>query len=80
MSKACFDAALFEGHKGVTAVDPEDIWGRQPAKLAPRRNGWLVKWGGTVGLWQPGRRQRGSRLSYAGFTWSRRSRLLRRGP
>ena len=50
MSKARFDAALFEGHKGVTAVivpfDPEEVWGMKPVKLAPRRDGWLVK--GTV--------------------------------
>jgi hypothetical protein len=50
MSKARFDAELFEGHKGLTAVlvpfDPEDIWQLKPVKLDPRRDGWLVK--GTV--------------------------------
>jgi hypothetical protein len=50
MRKARFDAQLFEGHKGVTAVvvpfDPEDVWQLKPVKLDPRRDGWLVK--GTV--------------------------------
>jgi hypothetical protein len=50
MSKARFDAELFEGHKGVTAVtvpfDPEEVWQLKPVKLDPRRDGWLVK--GTV--------------------------------
>jgi hypothetical protein len=50
MSKARFEAELFEGHKGVTAVivpfDPEDVWQLKPVKLDPRRDGWLVK--GTV--------------------------------
>ena len=65
MSQARFDAALFEGHKGVTAVivpfDPEDVWGLKPVTLAPRRDGWLVK--GTVN---------GTRFDgYIGFRWGR---------
>ena len=65
MSKARFEAALFEGHKGVTAVivpfDPEAVWGLKPVKLASRRDGWLVK--GTVN---------GTRFDgYIGFRWAR---------
>lgn len=44
--KARFDAELFEGHKGVTAVlvpfDPEAVWRQKPVRLAGRRHGWLV--------------------------------------
>jgi hypothetical protein len=47
MQKATFEAKLFLGHKGVTAVlvpfDPEELWRRKPVKLDPRRDGWLVK-------------------------------------
>jgi hypothetical protein len=50
MSKASFEADLFLGHKGVTAIlvpfDPEVRWRRPPVSLDPRRDGWLVK--GTV--------------------------------
>jgi hypothetical protein len=65
MSKARFEAALFEGHKGVTAVlvpfDPEEVWGLKPVRLAPRRDGWLVT--GTVN---------GTRFDgYIGFRWAR---------
>jgi hypothetical protein len=65
MSKARFEAALFEGHKGVTAVlvpfDPEEVWGLKPVRLAPRRDGWLVT--GTVN---------GTRFDgYIGFRWGR---------
>lgn len=65
MSKARFEAALFEGHKGLTAVivpfDPEEVWGLKPVKLAPRRDGWLVK--GTAN---------GTRFdAYIGFRWGR---------
>jgi len=49
MSKARFEAALFEGHKGVTAVlvpfDPEEVWGLRPVKLA-RRDGTPEEPGG----------------------------------
>jgi hypothetical protein len=45
-----FEAALFEGHKGVTAVivpfDPRAVWELEPTELDPRREGWLVA--GTV--------------------------------
>jgi Domain of unknown function (DUF1905) len=65
MSKARFEAALFEGHKGVTAVlvpfDPENLWGLKPVKLAPRRDGWLVT--GTV--------NRVRFDGYIGFRWGR---------
>ena len=65
MRKARFKAALFEGHKGVTAVlvpfDPEEIWGLKPVKLAPRRDGWLVT--GTV--------NRVRFDGYIGFRWGR---------
>lgn len=48
--KMSFEAQLIEGHKGVTPVivpfDPEVAWGRKPVRLAPRRDGWLVK--GTI--------------------------------
>jgi hypothetical protein len=65
MSKARFEAALFEGHKGVTAVlvpfDPEEVWGLKPVRLAPRRDGWLVT--GTVNA---------TRFDgYIGFRWAR---------
>jgi hypothetical protein len=65
MSKTRFEAALFEGHKGVTAVlvpiDPEKVWGLKPVRLAPRRDGWLVT--GTVN---------GIRFDgYIGFRWGR---------
>lgn len=50
MSKAAFEADLFLGHKGVTAIlvplDPEVRWRRPPVSLDCRRDGWLVK--GTV--------------------------------
>jgi hypothetical protein len=50
MNKERFEAELFEGHKGVTAIivpfDPEDVWQLKPVRLDPRRDGWLVK--GTV--------------------------------
>jgi hypothetical protein len=65
MRKARFEAALFEGHKAVTAVivpfDPEEVWGLKPVRLASRRDGWLVK--GTVN---------GTRFEgYIGFRWAR---------
>jgi hypothetical protein len=65
MSKERFEAALFEGHKGVTAVivpfDPEDAWGLKPVKIGPRRDGWLIK--GTVNA---------TRFDgYIGFRWRR---------
>jgi hypothetical protein len=65
MSKERFEAALFEGHKGVTAIivpfDPEQVWGLKPVKLGPRRSGWLVK--GTVNA---------TRFDgYIGFRWGR---------
>src|ERR1700733_1360864 len=65
MSVARFEAALFEGHKGVTAVivpfDPEEVWEQKPVKLDPRRDGWLVK--GTVN---------GTPFDgYIGFRWGR---------
>lgn len=45
-----FEAALIEGHKGVTAVivpfDPREAWGSEPVPLDARREGWLVA--GTV--------------------------------
>jgi hypothetical protein len=45
-----FEAALFEGHKGVHAVivpfDPRAVWELEPTALDPRREGWLVA--GTV--------------------------------
>lgn len=45
-----FEAALIEGHKGVTAVivpfDPRAVWAREPVALDARREGWLVA--GTV--------------------------------
>ena len=44
--KARFEAQLFEGHKGVTAVlvpfDPEAVWRAKPVRLEGRRHGWLV--------------------------------------
>ena len=44
--KARFEAQLFEGHKGVTAVlvpfDPQAVWRQRPVRLAGRRHGWLV--------------------------------------
>jgi hypothetical protein len=44
--EARFEAQLFEGHKGVTAVlvpfDPEAVWRRKPLRLAGRRHGWLI--------------------------------------
>jgi hypothetical protein len=65
MSKARFEAALFEGHKGVSAVlvpfDPEKLWDLKPVKLAPRRDGWLVT--GTV--------NRVRFDGYIGFRWGR---------
>ena len=65
MSKARFEAALFEGHKGVTAVivpfDPEEVWGLKPVKIGPRRDGWLVK--GSV--------NRTRFDGYIGFRWGR---------
>src|ERR1700748_2824068 len=45
--KQRFEAPLFEGHKGVTAVlvpfNPETVWQQKPFRLAGRRHGWLVK-------------------------------------
>src|SRR5215468_11102261 len=45
-----FEAALIEGHKGVTAAivpfDPREAWGSEPVPLDARREGWLVA--GTV--------------------------------
>lgn len=50
MRRARFEAPLFEGHKGVTAVlvpfDPVEVWHAPPIRLAGRRHGWLVS--GTV--------------------------------
>jgi hypothetical protein len=47
MTKARFDAELFQGHKGVAAVivpfDPEEAWHLKPVKLDARRDGWLVR-------------------------------------
>jgi hypothetical protein len=47
MGKERFEAALVEGHKGITVVivpfDPEDVWQLKPVRLDPRRDGWLVK-------------------------------------
>jgi hypothetical protein len=41
-----FEAPLFEGHKGVTAVlvpfDPVEVWHAPPVRLAGRRHGWLI--------------------------------------
>jgi hypothetical protein len=46
MRMARFEAPLFEGHKGVTAVlvpfDPVEVWHAPPVRLAGRRHGWLV--------------------------------------
>ena len=46
MRTARFEAPLFEGHKGVTAVlvpfDPVEVWRAPPVRLAGRRHGWLV--------------------------------------
>jgi hypothetical protein len=65
MSKERFDAELFEGHKGVTAVivpfDPEAVWSRKPVKLDARRDGWLVR--GTV--------NRVRFDGYIGYRWGR---------
>jgi hypothetical protein len=45
-TKACFEAELIEGHKGVTVVlvpfDPEEIWRKKPVRLDAKRHGWLV--------------------------------------
>ncbi|HET9037594.1 MAG TPA: DUF1905 domain-containing protein, partial [Myxococcaceae bacterium] len=47
MRAARFEAHLFEGHKGVTAVlvpfDPVELWHAPPVRLAGRRHGWLVR-------------------------------------
>jgi hypothetical protein len=44
---ARFEAQLFEGHKGVTAVlvpfDPVEVWHAPPVRLPGRRHGWLVR-------------------------------------
>jgi hypothetical protein len=65
LKKERFEAELFEGHKGVTAVlvpfDPEDVWQLKPVKLDPRRDGWLVK--GTV--------NRTRFDGYIGYRWGR---------
>lgn len=65
MSTERFEAELFEGHKGVTAVvvpfDPEDVWQLKPVKLDLRRDGWLVK--GTV--------NRTRFDGYIGYRWGR---------
>jgi uncharacterized protein DUF1905 len=65
MRKERFEAELFEGHKGVTAVvvpfDPEDVWQLKPVKLDPRRDGWLVK--GTV--------NRTRFDAYIGYRWGK---------
>jgi hypothetical protein len=46
MRRARFEAQLFEGHKGVTAVlvpfDPLELWRAPPVLLAGRRHGWLI--------------------------------------
>lgn len=46
MRRARFEAQLFEGHKGVTAVlvpfDPVEVWHAPPVRLAGRRHGWLI--------------------------------------
>jgi|KBSMisStaDraftv2_1062788.scaffolds.fasta_scaffold890497_1 hypothetical protein len=46
MRTARFEAPLFEGHKGVTAVlvpfDPVEVWRAPPVRLAGRRHGWLI--------------------------------------
>ena len=46
MRRARFEAQLFEGHKGVTAVvvpfDPVEVWHAPPVLLAGRRHGWLI--------------------------------------
>jgi hypothetical protein len=60
-----FEANLFQGHKGVTAVivpfDPRAIWEREPVPLDARREGWLVA--GTVN---------GARFEgWIGFRWGR---------
>jgi|SRR5215469_236931 len=65
MRRARFEAPLFEGHKGVTAVlvpfDPVEVWHAPPVRLAGRRHGWLVT--GTAN---------GARFDgYIGERWSR---------
>lgn len=60
-----FEANLFQGHKGVTAVivpfDPRATWEREPVPLDARREGWLVA--GTVN---------GARFEgWIGFRWGR---------
>jgi hypothetical protein len=60
-----FEATLFQGHKGVTAVivpfDPRATWDREPVPLDARREGWLVA--GTVN---------GARFEgWIGFRWGR---------
>ena len=65
MLEARFEAELFEGHKGVTAVivpfNPETAWSRKPVRLDPRRDGWLVA--GTAN---------GVRFDgYIGYRWGR---------
>jgi hypothetical protein len=46
MRRARFEAQLFEGHKGATAVlvpfDPVEVWHAPPVRLAGRRHGWLI--------------------------------------
>jgi uncharacterized protein DUF1905 len=46
MRKARFEAQLFSGHKGLTAVlvpfDPEAVWRKKPVRLVGRRHGWPV--------------------------------------
>jgi len=65
MRRARFEAPLFEGHKGVTAVlvpfDPVEVWHLPPVRLAGRRHGWLVS--GTAN---------GARFDgYVGERWNR---------
>jgi hypothetical protein len=65
MRRARFEAPLFEGHKGVTAVlvpfDPVEAWRAPPVRLAGRRHGWLIS--GTAN---------GARFDgYVGERWSR---------
>ena len=47
MRGARFEAQLFEGDKGLTAVlvpfDPVEVWHTPPIRLAGRRHGWLVR-------------------------------------
>src|SRR5262245_4256881 len=65
VTKQTFDAELFLGHKGVTAVlvpfDPELVWGAEPIAIDSRREGWLVR--GTMN---------GARFDgWIGYRWGR---------